>query len=203
MRILRRTTAVLTLLAAAAAAPAGSDPDSALRTRVQQLVEMMATGDAASRDTASAELVKLGRAAVPHVPRFAHLLRDRAGRDVAAAALAKIGLDDSIALVMAYPSNWPEKSRQDVTELLATLRALRDPKLASVVELVPAQASVAARVPPGEELEITDRLPSSLAWGDFSVKKGKGSIQVDVEGGGARFETVDADRPKCLRVGAR
>jgi hypothetical protein len=203
MRILRRTIAGLALVAVAAAAPGGTDADSALRTRVQQLVEMMATGDASSRDAASAELVKLGRAAVPHVPRFAHLLRDRAGRDVVAAALAKIGIEDSIALVMAYPSNWPEKGRQDVTDLLAALRSLRDPKLAVAVELAPALASVAARVPPGAEYEIADRLPSSLAWGEFAVRKSKGSIQVDAEGGGARFETVDADRPRCLRVGPR
>lgn len=203
MRTLRRTMAGLVLAAVATAAPAGTDADSALRTRVQQLLEMMTTGDAASRDTATAELVKLGRAAVPHVPRFAYLLRDRTGRDVVAAALAKIGLDDSIALVMAYPSNWPEKSRQDVTDLLAALRTLRDPKLSTVVELAPAAASVAARVPPEAEFAIDDRLPSSLAWGEFPVKKTKGSIQVDGDGGGTRFETVEADRPRCLRVGPR
>lgn len=203
MRILLRATAGLVLLAFAAAAAGGQEADSALRTRVQQLVEMMATGDASSRESASAELVKLGRAAVPHLPRFAHLLRDRGGRDVVAAALAKIGVEDSIALVMAYPSNWPPKGRQDVLELVAALRALRDPKLATVVELEPAVASAAARVPPGAEFEIADRLPSSLAWGEFPVKKGRGSVQVDVDGNGVRFETVEADRPRCLRVGPR
>jgi len=203
MRILRRTMAGLLLLAVAAAAPAGTDGDATLRARVQELVEMMVTGDAASRDAASAELVTLGRAAVPHVARFAHLLRDRAGRDVVASALAKIGVEDSIALVMSYPANWPDKGRQDVMDLLAALRALRDPKLATVVELAPSVAAVAARVPPDAEIAIADRLPSSLAWGDFAVRKGKTSIQVDVDGSGARFETVDADRPRCLRVGPR
>jgi hypothetical protein len=203
MRILLRTTAWLFLLAAATAAPGGTDADAALRTRVQQLVEMMATGDASSRDTASAEFVKLGRAAVPHLPRLAHLLREPGGRDVVAAALAKIGLEDSIALLMAYPSNWPEKGRQDVTELIAALRALRDPKLATVVELAPAQASAAGRVPPDTEIAIDDRLPSSLAWGDFAVRKSKGSAQVDVDGNGARLEAVEADHARCLRVGPR
>ena len=203
MRILRRTAAGLVLLAASAAAPGGTDADTALRTRVQQLVEMMATGDASSRDAASAELVKLGRTAIPHLPRFAHLLREPAGRDVVAAALAKIGLEDSIALLQAYPSNWPEKGKQDVTDLIAALRARRDPKLATVVELAPAQASVAGRVPPDAEIAIDDRLPSSFAWGEFPVKKGKAAVQVDVDGNGVRLETVEADRPRCLRVGPR
>src|SRR5512138_2912641 len=203
MRTLRRTTAGLLLLVAAAAAPGGTDADAALRTRVQQLVEMMATGDASSRDAASAELVKLGRTAIPHLPRFAYLLREPAGRDVVAAALAKIGLEDSIALLLAYPSNWPEKGKQDVTDLIAALRARRDPKLATVVELAPAQASAAGRVPPDAEIAIDGRLPSSLAWGEFPVKKGKASVQVDVDGSGVRLETVDADRPRCLRVGPR
>jgi hypothetical protein len=184
----------------AAAAP---DADAALRERVRELVEMLATGDESSRALAADELAKLGRAAVPHVGRVAHLLGDAAGRRAAAAALARIGAEDSLALLQAYPAAPSTKDEAARKELVAALRALRDPKLAVVVELAPSVATNAARVPPDAAHAIGDTLPEALAWGEFAVKKSKGAIQVDVEGGGARFENVDADRPRALRVGPR
>src|SRR5882724_10229515 len=100
MRNLRVTVLTAALALGAAASIAAPEADAPLRTRVQELVEMIATGDDASRTSAADEMVKLGRPAVPHVGRFAYLLRDAAGRDVVAGALARIGVDDSIALLL-------------------------------------------------------------------------------------------------------
>jgi hypothetical protein len=203
MRNLRQAILAAVLALGAPAARAAPDADTPVRTRVQELVEMIATGDGASRASAADEMAKLGRPAVQHVGRFAYLIRDAAGRDVLAGALARIGVDDSIALLQAYPATSATKGDSPVRELVAALRALRDPKLAVVVELTPAVPQNAARVPPDAAFEIGDTLPGALAWGDFAVKKVKGTIQVDVEGGGARFESVEADRPRALRVGPR
>ena len=95
------------LLVVLLAASSGASPDAdgaALRTRVQQLVEMMATGDAGSKASAADQLVRLGLPAVREVSRFAHVFAKAEDRDFVAAALARIGVDQSIALILAHPA---------------------------------------------------------------------------------------------------
>jgi hypothetical protein len=201
MRTARRLLTGLAVAAAAAASDAGPDGDSALRGRVQQLVEMIATGDDASRRAAADEIVKLGRPAVPHVSRFAHLLRDTGPREVVVSAFARIGLDETIALLLANRASWSPAGKDDVRTLVAALRSRRDPKLAVVVPLEPTLATNAARVPPDAEFEIGEALPEALAWDVFPVRKTKTGITVEVEPG--RLETVEADKPRAIRVGPR
>jgi hypothetical protein len=207
MGSLRRASSVVVVALAAAASDGAAEgaPDGGetVRTRVRQLVEMMATGDADSQAAAVDEMAKLGRPAVAEIGRCAHLAEDVGARDALVASLARIGVDDSIALLLAHPSYWPTGREADVRALVAALRARRDAKLAVHVDLRPADGTDAARVPPDAAFEIGDALPGALAWGEFKVRRTKTALQVDVDESGARVESLESDRPRCVRVGPR
>lgn len=186
----------LALLAGVAA----SDEGEPLRQRVRELVDMMATGDEGSRVMAADALVALGRGAVEHVPRCAHLVAEPAARDVLAGALARIGADDAIAILVGN-SFGTQAERAATLALAGAVRATRDPRAVETVDLVPAPGPDPVRIPPDLEHEIGDALPAALAWDAFPVRRAKDALQVTLAPESGRTETVEAARPRVLRVG--